>query len=297
MSALSDVLAACVFPPAGTEVDLAVSGGADSVGLALLAVAAGLRPRLHHVHHHLRVDADDDEALVAALALDLGCAYVRHDVVLEAGGNVEARARSARRAVLPSRVLTGHTMDDLAETILINLLRGAGLDGLSPMVGDPTKPLLHVRRRDILAVVVEAGRPYAIDSTNDERRFVRNRIRHDVLPALDELADRDLVPILARQARLIRDEREWLDELGASDAARSLEDVDCRELRAWPTARLRRWLRVRLLSEDTGDGAHPPRAAEVERVMAVVRGDAVACEIAGARRVARRGQRLRIEKT
>src|SRR5580693_2185433 len=119
---LSELLERCWFPEPGRRVDLAVSGGPDSCGLALLASAAGLVATIHHVEHGLRPGASD-AALVAQLAERLGAPYVAHRVAVDPGGNLEARARSARLAVLPAGVLTGHTMDDQAETVVLNLLR------------------------------------------------------------------------------------------------------------------------------------------------------------------------------
>jgi tRNA(Ile)-lysidine synthase len=131
----------CHFPRSGTAVDLAVSGGPDSLGLLLLANLAGLEVTVHHVDHHARPASGADARHVEATCASLGAAFVRHDVMVELGGNFEARARSARRAALPEGVMTGHTMDDLVETVLLNMLRGSGLDGMSPMVNNPTKPL------------------------------------------------------------------------------------------------------------------------------------------------------------
>ena len=101
--------------------------------------------------------------------------------------------------------------------------------------------------------------------------------------------------MLARQAALIGDERAWLDELVRDDATRALGDVDCRELREWPVPRLRRWLRAQLRTADHGDGSHPPSAEEVERAIEVVRGEVVATELAGGRRLARRHRHLTLE--
>ncbi len=287
------LLDACHFPASG-PVDLAVSGGPDSLGLLLLAREAGLEVRVHHVDHHARPTSTQDAHFVRALCVSLAVACEVHDVQVAPGPNFEARARAARRAVLPAAALTGHTMDDVAETIVLNLLRGAGLDGLSPMVGDPTKPLVDLRRADLHAYVAASGLQARYDETNDSPHHLRNRVRHEVLALLDEVSGRDVVPVLARQAGLARDERRWLDEMvGADD--RPLDAVDCRELRDWPVARLRRWLRVRLASPDRGDGAHPPTFEEVERVIAVVRGEIVATELSGGRRVARRAQRLRVQ--
>ena len=287
------LLALCDFPDSGAEVDLAVSGGPDSVGLTLLAVAAGLKITIHHVNHHLRPDSSHDAACVQSLAERLSVPVVIHDVTVDTQRGVEAGARAARRSVLPRGALTGHTMDDLAETILINLLRGAGREGLSPMVGQATKPLLRIRRADLRAFVDASGHDYIIDPSNSDLSFLRNDIRHRVLPNLCDVADRDVVPVLARQAYVMAEESTWLDEITAGDRLLALHDADCRELREWEPVRLRRWLRLVLVRESL-DGAHPPTLAEVERVMSVVRGDVTAAEIGGGRRVSRHGQHLSI---
>jgi tRNA(Ile)-lysidine synthase len=291
----SELLAQCHFSASGTSADLAVSGGPDSLGLLLLALEAGLVVTVHHVDHHARPTSPQDADYVELICGQLHVAFVRHDVVVDAGPNFEARARSARRATLPAGVLTGHTMDDLAETVVLNMLRGAGLDGLSPMVNDPTKPLRDLRRTALHDYV--AATPFVAlhDETNDDPAFRRNRVRHELMVMLDDVAGRDVVPILARQAALVFDERVWLDELARDDVAVSLTDADCRVLRSWPRARLRRWLRAQLRAPDNGDGDHPPSADEVQRAIAVVSGDVVAMELSGGRRLSRRGQHLMLE--
>lgn len=291
MTSESALLEACHFPPSGDAVALAVSGGPDSLGLALLARVAGLRVWLHHVDHHARPTSGEDAAFVMDLAREWDVPVSVHDVHVVPGANFEARARAARRAALPQGVLTGHTLDDLAETVVLNLVRGAGLDGLSPMVGDPTKPLLEVRRRDLHDYVAARGYVARHDETNLDGRFRRNRVRHEVLPLLDDVAERDVAALLARAAHLVYDERRWIAEVTASDEAISLAEADCRALATWPAARLRRWLRVRLAREDP-DGVHPPDAAEIERALAVVRGEVVATQLAGGRRLARTHQHL-----
>jgi len=289
------LLEACVFPLAGSQVTIAVSGGPDSVGLLLLALAATLEVRVHHVDHHARPTSGEDARYVRELCGQLKVPCVIHDVDVAPGANFEARARAERRRVLPGGSMTGHTMDDLAETVLLNMMRGAGIDGLSPMVNDPTKPLLGVRRRDLHEYVDGEDVHPRRDESNDDAAFLRNRVRHELLPMMCEVASRDVVPLLARQADVVFEERAWLDELGATDADRALGDVDCRELREWPRARLRRWLRVKLLDVDELVEQHPPSAAEVERALGVVVGDAVATELSGGRRLARRGQHLALE--
>ncbi len=290
------LLAVCHFPPRGATVDLAVSGGPDSLGLLQLALAAGLAVTVHHVDHHVRPTSTDDANFVSAVCEGLGVPFTLHDVRIAVGGNFESRARSARRAAMPASVMTGHTMDDLVETMLLNMLRGAGLDGLSPMVGDLTKPLRDVRRSVLHDYVHSSSLRPRVDETNESPAFRRNRVRHELIPVMREVAARDVVPLLARQAALMHEERVWLDRLSLDDAVVELANADCRELRQWPTARLRRWLRVELRTPDVGDGDHPPSADVVERAISVVRGEAVATELGGGRRLARRGQRLTLTK-
>ena len=220
---------------------------------------------------------------------------VVHDVYLEPGGNFEALARAQRRRVLPPGTLTGHTMDDLAETVLLNMMRGAGVEGLSPMVGDTTKPLRRVRRRDLHFFVVESELEARHDETNDSALYRRNRVRHELIPMMNDVAQRDVVPILARQARVLFEDRSWLDELSAGDLALGLDDADCRELSRWPEARLTRWLRVRLSTLTPEHETYPPSADEVARALRVVRGHAMACELSGGRRLARSAQRLTLD--
>ncbi len=279
----------------GTKVDLAVSGGADSLGLLLLARAAGLNVRVHHVDHHARAASTADAEFVSAVAKELDVPVVVHDVVVSHGANFEARARSERRRVLPVGTLTGHTMDDLAETVLLNMIRGAGLDGLSPLINDPTKPLIRLRRSEVAALVVESGLKPRHDESNDDLSFRRNRVRHQLMPLLSEVADRDVVPLLARQAEVIFDDRAWLNSLVEVDGALTLDEADCRQLREWPRARLRRWLRVQLSAKDELGDLHPPSSAEIERALQVVDGDVVAAELEGGRRLSRRAQRLTLE--
>jgi tRNA(Ile)-lysidine synthase len=291
----SELLDACAFPPAETHVDLAVSGGPDSLGLLLLALAAGLRVAVHHVDHHARATSGDDARFVEELCQTLGVPCIVHDVEVPSGANFEARARAERRRVLPDGALTGHTMDDLVETVLLNMMRGAGLDGLSPMVNDPTKPLRDLRRSDVHDFAKASGHVARHDESNDNMAYRRNRVRHQLLPLMCEVAERDVVPVIARQAAVLYEERSWLETLSVDDVALELSDADCRQLREWPRARLRRWLRLQLFAIDDVNERHPPSAAEVDRAVAVVVGEAVATELSGGRRLARRDQRLTLE--
>lgn len=284
---INALLERCRFPSAGSTVSCAVSGGADSLALLALAVAHGLNVTAIHVDHGLRPDSAREADLVARCARHVGAAFESRTVAVEPGPNVEARARHARYAVLPPDVLTGHTADDRIETMIINLLRGAGLSGLTGMgaSGGPSgrvgHPLLHLRRHETVAVCSELGWIPFEDPSNADTTLLRNRIRLDLLPRLVEASGRDLIEVLSRQADLLAADDDLLDQLSAE-----LDPTDARALAAAPAPLARRAVR-RWLTTD-----HPPDAATVERVLAVARGEAIACEIAGGNRVQRRNQRL-----
>lgn len=278
-----DALARCTFPPVGTAVTCAVSGGADSMALLILSVAHGCRVTAVHVDHGLRPGSHLEAEHVRELTKQLGAEFDTKRVHIEPGSNLEARAREARYGVLPADVLTGHTADDQAETMLINLLRGAGLRGLSGMQPNHQHPLLQLRRSETQALCKALNIDVVNDPSNDDPKFQRNRIRREVLPLLDELAKRDVAALLARQADMLRDDADLLDEL-----ATHLDPTDARALIAAPIALARRAIRTWIALP------YPPDAATVERVFAVARGETTACDIGGGRQVRRSQQRLRI---
>lgn len=272
------LLGRCEFPPPGSVISCAVSGGADSLALLVLAVAAGCEVTAIHVDHGLRAGSHREADVVAAAAERLGARFAAERVTVEPGPNLEARARAARYGALPADAFTGHTADDQAETVLLNVLRGAGLDGLTGFAPQ-RRPIRWLRRHETLATCDAVGFEPVADPTNDDLAFRRNRVRHELLPLLDDIAERDVARVLARQADLLRADAALLDDLAAV-----LDPTDARALSEAPTplARraIRRWLR-------TGQEQHPPDAATVERVLAVARGEALACEVGGGRSVRR----------
>ena len=278
------LLARCAFPPPGTDVTCAVSGGADSLALLVLAVAAGGNVTAVHVDHGLRPGSAAEAGVVADAAHRLGATFRAEKVDVAPGPNLEARARAARYAVLPPDVLTGHTADDQAETVLLNLLRGAGLDGLAGMRPGGRHPILDLRRHETEAVCKGEGLVAVVDPTNVDPVHRRNRVRRELIPLLNEIAQRDVVPVLARQAALLRDEADALDALAAT-----LDPTDATALAAAPPVLARRAVRA-WLTED-----HPPDAATVERVLEVARNQAKAADVGGNRRVARTRNVLRLE--
>jgi tRNA(Ile)-lysidine synthase len=279
-SVAGPLLARCSFPAPGTAVTCAVSGGADSTALLALAVAAGCRATAVHVDHGLRPGSAGEADVVAASAATLGAGFRSVRVTVADGTNLEARARAARYGALPADVLTGHTADDQAETVLVNLLRGSGLDGLAGM-GPDRHPILRLRRTETQALCAGLGLTTVDDPSNADPRHRRNRIRHELMPLLDAIAERDVGALLARQADTLRAEAELLDALAAG-----IDPTDAAALAAAPPALARRAVR-RWLADP-----YPPDAAAVERVLAVARGEVVACEVGGGRRIRRSGMRL-----
>jgi tRNA(Ile)-lysidine synthase len=235
----------------GDRICAAVSGGADSVALLLLLHTANSLPRNSlgvglsavHVHHGLRgAEADGDLAFVQELCLRLEVPlHVHHASVparvaraREAGQpeTIEEAARALRYEVFGAliaqghadSVLTSHTLDDQAETVLMKLLRGAwteGLSGIHPVVvvgnaarsGRILRPLLSVRRAELEDYLRERGEIWRTDSSNADEAFTRNRIRHNLLPAL-RAYNPSLDQALANLAELARDdEAHWQGEV------------------------------------------------------------------------------------
>lgn len=282
-----DLLGRCRFPAPGTEVTCAVSGGADSLALLVLAVAADTVVTAVHVDHGSRAGSHVEADLVAEVAERYGAHFRSESVTVPPGPNFEARARAARYGVLPDDVLTGHTADDQAETALLNLMRGAALDGLAGMRLE-NRPLLNLRRHETEALCDHLGIEPFEDPTNTDPRFRRNRVRHELLPLLDEIAERDVVPVLARQAELLRDVVNHLEA-----EARELDPTDARAVAAAPrpVARIaiRRWI------AGVAGHEHPVDSAAVQRVLDVAEGQRRAADVVGPWEVRRTESRLRLQ--
>ena len=253
------------------------------MALMILAVEAGCRVTAVHVDHRLRVGSEAEAAVVAAVAARFGAAFLAKTIDVAEGPNLEARAREARYAVLPSDVMTGHTADDQAETVLLNLMRGASSTGLAAMRPGTRRPILALRRSTTAALCAALDVTVIDDPSNRDAAFLRNRVRHELLPAMNALAQRDLVPVLTRQAGLLRDDADLLDQL-----AEAIDPTDAKQLAAAPLALARRAVRRWLATE------HPPDAATVDRVLRVADGSASGCDIGSGRRVERSRQRLRL---
>jgi len=212
-----------IFEP-GERVVVAVSGGPDS--LALLSILREILPAvsLHltvaHFDHGWREDSQDDRDFVASMAAQWGYAF--HTVRAADGiPHTESAARTARYAFLrrtatetnSTAIAMGHTQDDQVETLLLHLLRGSGSRGLGAMRRrdrDLARPLLDISRHEIETYLARLHLTPRRDPSNEDPRFTRNRLRQQVLPAIDAFdpAARDL---LARTADILSEEDRFLD--------------------------------------------------------------------------------------
>ncbi len=232
----------------GDHVVCAVSGGADSVamlwGMYLLRDKLGITLSAAHFNHNLRgAESERDEQFVKDL-----CA--RYDIALHLGTSqvtagqkgLEAAAREARYkflSSLPGKIATAHTADDNAETVLMHLLRGTGLKGLGgiwPARGRIIRPMLSVTRQQVLDFLQSYHLDYVQDSSNDSDAFLRNRLRHHVMPLLKQENPR-LTESLSAMALGLREDEAILSALVQEEKTPSVS-----ELRAMDSPQRARYL-------------------------------------------------------
>lgn len=212
----------------GDSIVCAVSGGADSMALLwalyLLKEEWELNLSAAHFNHHLRgEESDRDEQFVRDFCSGYGIPLHVGSAQVAAGEKgLEAAARDARYAylsTLPGKIATAHTADDNAETVLMHLVRGTGLKGLggiAPNRGNLIRPMLLVTRQDVESFLSEYAVPHISDSSNDTDLFLRNRLRHHVMPLLKEENPR-LAENLSATALRLREDEQALARLAVVD--------------------------------------------------------------------------------
>lgn len=286
----------------GSSILIALSGGPDSVCLALLlrSLRRSRRFRLAaaHVHHGLRTAADADARWAGDFCARQGIEFhlLKIDARARASAaseSVEEAARQARYAALLDlakshrfdTLATGHTADDQAETVLMRLAMGSGLWGLAaiPPVRVErgiriVRPLLGIRKRDVLDGLKRAGAAYRVDRTNASLRFLRNRIRRELLPRMTVSLNPRIAEHLADMASDAREWRVWAEKRAEDWLRRSAVvrkgavHVDARSLQRLP-APLRTVVYFRIASRLTGRGQHLRRehVRQTEALLAATR--------------------------
>lgn len=226
----------------GDRLVLGVSGGPDS--MALLHIMAALRGELDidiaaaYVDHGLRSEAREEQDYVKATCCRLEVDFMSRRIdarqiaaceqkTLEEAGRDERYRffREIARQRGAGLIATAHHRDDVAETVLLHLLRGSGLKGLRgilPRQGDLLRPLLCVDKEEILLYLKRGNIRYYIDESNKDLRFTRNRIRHQLIPLLQSDYNARIVDNLNQLALIARDENGWLEELASEGYAAAL---------------------------------------------------------------------------
>jgi tRNA(Ile)-lysidine synthase len=259
-----------------------VSGGPDSVALAHSLVELGSRPVVLHVDHGLRgEESREDAEFVLKLCESMDLVYEERWAKFK-GGNLQEEARRERYRFAEqladerglSAIATGHTADDVTETVVLNLARGTGLRGLSgipPVRGRVVRPLIRLRRRDVLRYLEQLGQQYRTDPTNLTPKYARNRVRLEVMPVLEELCP-GAGENVARTASLLREDLEALENLAAGLVRRRGEEaaVPLDELWRVPPA-LRRYA-VREAYSAVVPKAAPLGFVAVEGILELARG-------------------------
>jgi len=263
----------------GDRVLAAYSGGMDSTALVHLLLELkkewDLDIHLGHFNHGLRRDAASDEVFVRRAAEDMHLPlYVgKEDVRIFADKNrlnLEEAGRILRYDFLKrtadriggAKIATGHTLNDQAETFLMRLFRGSGilgLTGVSPSLeGRVIRPLIRIRRKEVLAYLRKKRLDFRRDESNRNRRYFRNRVRLDLIPYLERRYGPDIVSRIGRTADILRAEEEVLDALAGKEAEKVMSEsgpessLDIEALSSLPLGFRRRVIR-RFIRELKGD--------------------------------------------
>jgi len=249
----------------GEQIVCAVSGGADSMallwGMYLLQEKLDIQLSAAHFNHRLRgAESDRDEVFVRDFCAGYGIAFTTGSGNVVAGKKgLEAAAREARYAflkTLPGYIATAHTADDNAETVLMHLVRGTGLKGLGgimPTNGNLIRPMLNITRAEVLAFLEEYSIPYVEDSSNAGDDFLRNRLRHHIMPLLKQ-ENPCLPENLSAMAERLRQDEEALAHYAKENMTHSVTALQ----------KLSPAIRSRVLSQFLLDaGVKEPEAAHI----------------------------------
>jgi tRNA(Ile)-lysidine synthase len=277
----------------GEALLVGVSGGPDSVALLSVLVELGWRPHVCHLNHQLRgADSDADAEVVRQLAARYGLPSSIEACTVAPDEDSARRARQeffgrVAESTGVKKLVLAHTADDQVETFLLRLLRGAGVPGLVGIWPERQlgtlrviRPLLKVRRMEIMEYLAAKKLSYREDKSNTDTRFTRNRIRHELLPLLEREYNPAIRDVLLNTAEILRDEDFYLLHHVAQRfymAACQNDAVNVKTLANYPTAIQRRVLRFWL----GGDSENGPRFTfdQIEAVRHAALGNAPSAAI------------------
>lgn len=216
--------------PPGAKVIAGISGGADSIALLRALHALGIPVTVAHLNHGLRgAESDTDEQFVREVAKELGFPLITKSIdgrqlAAESGLSLEMAARQARHDFFAefgdAIIALAHHANDQVETFILKLARGAGSDGLSGMAFSQTledlriiRPMLGISRPEIISWLKDNGFVWREDASNRDEAFLRNRVRHTVLPMLENELNPNIRETILRTMDILRAENEWMENL------------------------------------------------------------------------------------
>ena len=295
-----------MLPPEGGVILCAVSGGRDSVCLlhylTTIAPRRGFTVAAAHLNHRMRPEAQRDEDFVRGLCREWNVPFYTeaapvYEIAARWGLSVEETGRRLRYdfllrtadAIGAAYIATAHHAQDQAETVLLNLLRGTGpegLGGIPPVRGRIIRPLLQTGRAEIEDYLQKNGLPHVEDSTNEDTHYVRNRLRRELWPQL-ETVNPAVTRAIDRTAEIVRGENAYLDTLAAERLPAEGTAVETAALLAAPEPLRPRM--VRLLLDRLPTGKKDVSAVHMDAVLALAEGGGTLDLPGGARAVCRDG--------
>lgn len=250
------------------HLNLAVSGGADSVALMCIVYHLGRTASVHHVNHGIRDASNDEAKIVQELAENFQFDFFLYETTI-GFQNMEENARQARQDFLPEDVLTAHSFEDKVETVIMNFMRGATSKGFSPMTD---KPLINITANELDSIVVYYDVSPCVDSTNFTQEHVRNRVRHELIPLMTDISGTNIAKPIIRNSQIALEESEYLDQI-----ASKIDITQCKTAKTENIVILRRATRM-WIEENI---SHKYSEVNITNLVSVVQGETLGTQIAG----------------